>query len=92
MYRTENQKSNEKGVAEFNESCTFKASPEANLVFGAVSHHKFSKDTDLGVAQINLGDPQIQQEGQVAIKLGKGHLVLKIEYGDACLLYTSRCV
>lgn len=83
LYRTENQKSNEKGVAEFNESCTFKASPEANLVFGAVSHHKFSKDTDLGVAQINLGDPQIQQEGQVAIKLGKGHLVLKIEYGDA---------
>lgn len=82
MYRTENKKSNSEGWVDFGESCEFKASPEANLVFGGVTVHRFGKDTELGVAQINLGDPQIQQEGQISVRLGRGHLILKIDYGN----------
>ncbi|SCU97823.1 LAFA_0G13520g1_1 [Lachancea sp. 'fantastica'] len=82
MYRTESRKTNSEGRVEYNESCEFKASPDANLVFGGVSTHRFGKDTELGVAQVNLGDARIQQEGILSLKLGKGSLLLRIEYGD----------
>lgn len=81
LYRTEERKADNDGKVKFEEECTFKASPEANLVFGAVALHRFSKDTELGVAQINLADSQIQQDGQLAMKIGRGHLILKIDYG-----------
>ncbi|SCV01123.1 LAMI_0G09450g1_1 [Lachancea mirantina] len=82
LYRTENRKTDGNGFTSFDETCSFKASPEANLVFGGVLVHKLSKDTDLGIAQINLGDPHIQQEGQLSLRLGKGHLIVKIDYGS----------
>ncbi|SCV04886.1 LANO_0G13586g1_1 [Lachancea nothofagi CBS 11611] len=83
MYRTDNQKTDSEGRVQYTGAlCEFKASPEANLVFGAVATHRFGKDTELGVAQVNLGDSQIQQEGTLSLKLGRGHLLLKIEYGD----------
>ncbi|SCU90590.1 LAME_0E09208g1_1 [Lachancea meyersii CBS 8951] len=83
MYRTESRKTNSEGRVEFNESCEFKASPDANLVFGGVATHRFGKDIELGVAQVHLGDAQIQQDGILALKLGKGNLLLRIEYGDS---------
>ncbi|CEP61687.1 Tcb3p LALA0_S03e08548g [Lachancea lanzarotensis] len=82
MYRTESRKTNSEGRVDYNESCEFKASPDANLVFGGVSTHRFGKDTELGVAQVQLGDARIQQEGILSLKLGKGNLLLRIEYGD----------
>ncbi|CAI4047638.1 Tcb3p SKDI_13G0660 [Saccharomyces kudriavzevii IFO 1802] len=81
IYKTKSQKTNNDGIALFDEECSFKASPEANLVLGAISHQKLSRDKDLGFAQINLGDPQIQQDGQISVKLGDGHLIVKINYG-----------
>ncbi|CAI4689726.1 ACH_G0040030.mRNA.1.CDS.1 [Saccharomyces cerevisiae] len=81
IYKTKSQKANNDGVAVFDEECSFKASPEANLVLGAISHQRLSRDKDLGIAQINLGDPQIQQDGQISVKLGDGHLIVKINYG-----------
>lgn len=80
ILRTEDRKADEQSICTFNDAVEFRAPPEANIVFGAVSHHKFSRDTELGVAQINLGDPQIQQEGQIALRLGTGHLILKLAY------------
>ncbi|KAH3900035.1 Tcb3p SCDLUD_004352 [Saccharomycodes ludwigii] len=82
LHKTDKVKSNKDGVATFGDSVSFKASPEANLVFGVIVHHTFSKDTELGAAQINLNDPQIQQEGQIMIRLGKGQIMLKIDYGS----------
>ncbi|SCU98728.1 LADA_0H14994g1_1 [Lachancea dasiensis] len=82
LYRTENKKTSDGRVDFDNESFEFKASPEANLVFGGVAAHRFGKDTELGVAQVNLGDSQIQQEGLLSLKLGKGNLLLKIQFGD----------
>lgn len=82
LYRTRTQKTDEKGVARFDESCTFKASPEANLVFTAVSHHKLTKDKEIGIAQITLNDPQIQPGEQIAIKLADGHVLFKLDYGN----------
>ncbi|AET37391.1 Tcb3p Ecym_1139 [Eremothecium cymbalariae DBVPG len=83
LYRSEKQKADATGACIFhNEICEFKAPPEANLVFGAVAHHTFSKDTNLGVAQINMGDPQLKQDSQVSIKLGSGHIIFKIEYAQ----------
>ncbi|EDO16094.1 hypothetical protein Kpol_1001p6 [Vanderwaltozyma polyspora DSM 70294] len=81
LFKTKPQKTDDDGIAHFNENCEFKASPEANLVFGVVAHHKLSKDRDLGLAQINLGDPQIQNEGNIAIKIGEGRIIVKIDYG-----------
>lgn len=81
ILKTKTQKSDSEGIAVINETCLFKASPEANLVFGAVSHHTLSKDRDLGIAQIQLSDPQIQTDGNIAIKLGGGHIIVKINYG-----------
>ena len=81
IYKTKSQKANNDGVALFDEECSFKASPEANLVLGAISHQRLSRDKDLGIVQINLGDPQIQQDGQISVKLGDGHLIVKINYG-----------
>ncbi|EJS42515.1 tcb3p [Saccharomyces arboricola H-6] len=81
IYKTKSQKANDQGVALFDEQCSFKASPEANLVLGAISHQRLSRDKDLGIAQINLGDPQIQQDGQISVKLGDGHLIVKVNYG-----------
>lgn len=81
IYKTKSQKTNDDGIALFDEECSFKASPEANLVLGAISHQRLSRDKDLGIAQINLGDPQIQQDGQISVKLGDGHLIVKISYG-----------
>ncbi|AMD22088.1 HGL252Wp [Eremothecium sinecaudum] len=80
VYRTEKQKADANGTCFFNETCEFRAPPEANLIFSAVSHHTFSKDTKLGVAQVNLADPQLRQDGQILIKLGTGHIIFKLQY------------
>lgn len=80
LFRTHDRKADANGVCSFNETVDFRASSDANIVFGALSHHTFSKDTDLGVCQINLSDPQLNQDGQVALKLGNGHLIFKIMY------------
>ncbi|CCH61524.1 hypothetical protein TBLA_0E04720 [Henningerozyma blattae CBS 6284] len=85
LFMTKTLKADDKGVVAFNDEGKFKASPEANLVFGAIAHHKFSKDRDIGVAQINLDDEQIQQENNIAIKLGDGHVVVKVDYGGEAL-------
>ncbi|AGO12493.1 AaceriAER148Wp [[Ashbya] aceris (nom. inval.)] len=81
LYRTEKQKADVNGVCTFHESCDFQAPPEASLIFGAVAHHTFSKDTNLGIAQVALNDSQIRQDGQILIKLGPGHLIFKLSYG-----------
>ncbi|QLQ79952.1 hypothetical protein HG537_0C06010 [Torulaspora globosa] len=81
LYKTKTQKADDNGVAKFDETCPFKASPQANLVIGAISHHKLTKDKELGVAQIALNDPQLQQPGdQIAVKLSEGRVILKIDY------------
>lgn len=81
LYKTKTQKADEKGVAKFDETCIFKASPQANLIIGAISHHKLTKDKELGVAQIALNDPQLQQPGdQIAVKLSDGRVILRIDY------------
>lgn len=80
LHRTHERKADENGVCQFNEVVDFKATGDSSIVLGAVAHHKFSKDTELGVSQINLSDPQLQQEGQVALRLGSGHVIFKIEY------------
>ncbi|AAS52831.1 AER148Wp [Eremothecium gossypii ATCC 10895] len=81
LYRTEKQKADVNGVCTFQETCDFQAPPEASLIFGAVAHHTFSKDTNLGIAQVALNDSQIRQDGQILIKLGPGHLIFKLSYG-----------
>lgn len=83
LYKTKTQKADEKGVTKFDETCSFKASPQANLVFGAVSHHKLTKDKELGMAQVALNDPQLQQPGdQIAVKIADGRVILKIDYAS----------
>ncbi|QLL32432.1 hypothetical protein HG536_0C06010 [Torulaspora globosa] len=81
LYKTKTQKADDKGVAKFDEKCSFKASPQANLIIGAISHHKLTKDKELGMAQIALSDPQLQQPGdQIAVKLSEGRIILRIDY------------
>ncbi|CDO92223.1 unnamed protein product [Kluyveromyces dobzhanskii CBS 2104] len=80
LHRTHERKADDNGVCRFDEEVEFRATGAASIVFGAMSLHKFSKDTELGVSQINLSDPQLQQEGQVALRLGSGHIIFKVEY------------
>lgn len=82
LYKTKNQKVDEKGIARFDETCAFKASPQANLVFGVTSHHKLTKDREIGIAQITLNDPQLQQGDQIAVKLAEGKVLFKIDYAS----------
>lgn len=83
LYKTKTQKADDKGIAKFNETCHFKASPQANLVFGAISHHKLTKDKELGFAQVALNDPQLHQPGdQIAVRLAEGRVILKIDYAS----------
>lgn len=82
LYKTRSQKVDEKGIAKFDEACAFKASPQANLVFGATSHHKLTKDREIGIAQIALSDPQLQQGDQIAAKLAGGKIIFKIDYAS----------
>lgn len=82
LYKTKSQKVDEKGVAKFNETCHFKASPQANLVFGVTSHHKLTKDREIGIAQITLNDPQLQQGDQIAVKVAEGKIIFKIDYAS----------
>ncbi|QLG73085.1 hypothetical protein HG535_0E01690 [Zygotorulaspora mrakii] len=81
IYRTRTVKADEKVIAKFDETCSFKASPEANLVFAAISHHKFTKDKEIGIAQITLNDPQIQRGEQIAMRLADGRILFKLDYG-----------
>ncbi|CCD24627.1 Tcb3p NDAI_0D03130 [Naumovozyma dairenensis CBS 421] len=85
LYKTRVQKANDNGTNVFNEACAFKASPEATLVIGAVAHHKLSKDKSLGIAQVNLGDPQIQKDENLALKLNDGHVIIKLDYAKEAL-------
>ncbi|SMN18742.1 similar to Saccharomyces cerevisiae YML072C TCB3 Lipid-binding protein, localized to the bud via specific mRNA transport [Maudiozyma saulgeensis] len=82
LYKTRNQKVNEKGLAQFGESCKFKASPEANIVLTAISRHLLGKDKDAGVAQVLLSDPKVQAGENLAVKIGSGQLVIQINYGQ----------
>ena len=83
LYKTRNQKVNEKGVAQFSESCKFKASPEANIVLTAISRHLLGKDKDAGVAQILLSDPKVQSGENLAVKVGTGQVIVQINYGQS---------
>lgn len=80
LHRTHERKSDDKGTCHFDETVNFKATGDAVIVFGAVAHHTFSKDTELGVSQISLSDPQLHQDGQIGLRLGNGHIIFKIKY------------
>lgn len=82
LYKTRNQKVNENGLAQFGESCKFKASPEANIVLTAISRHLLGKDKDAGVAQVLLSDPKVQAGENLAVKIGSGQIVVQINYGQ----------
>lgn len=83
LYKTRNQKTNEKNLAVFNESCKFKASPEANIVFTAISRHLLGKDKDAGVAQVLLSDPKVQAGENLSVKIGSGQIVVQINFGQS---------
>lgn len=83
LYKSNSKKEDASGVATFDESFTFQGPPEASLVFGAISHHLLTKDKDLGLAQIALNDPLVQQGGNISIELGRGIIVFKLNYGKA---------
>lgn len=80
IYRTKTLKVDDNNIAKFDETCAFKASPEANLVFAATSHHKFTKDKEIGIAQITLNDPQILPGEQIAMRLASGRILFKLDY------------
>lgn len=82
LHKTETRRADKEGVVYFGDSFDFNAPPEANLVFGAEKHQTFGKDLELGFAQLHLGDPQIQQEGQLLLRIGQGALIIKIQYGN----------
>ncbi|CCF59812.1 hypothetical protein KAFR_0I00310 [Kazachstania africana CBS 2517] len=81
VYKTANHRAQENGIVTVNETCAFKASPEANLVIGAISRHTLGKDRDVGIAQILLNDPQIHVEENMAVKLAEGRIIVKVNYG-----------
>ncbi|SJM86719.1 related to Tricalbin-3 [Zygosaccharomyces bailii] len=81
LYKSYSQKEDESGVATFDESFNFQGPPEATLVIGAISHHMLTKDKDLGIAQIALSDPLVQQGGNISVELGRGFVVFRLTYG-----------
>ncbi|GMM53744.1 Tcb3 protein [Maudiozyma humilis] len=83
LYKTRNQKMNDKNLAVFNESCRFKASPEANIVFTAISRHLLGKDKDAGVAQVLLSDPKVQAGENLSVKIGSGQIVVQVIFGQS---------
>lgn len=83
LYKTKNQKSDEEGLALINETCKFKASPEANIVLTAISRHIIGKDKDAGVAQILLSDPKVQAGDNLSVKIGSGQVIIQINYGQS---------
>ncbi|CCE61715.1 hypothetical protein TPHA_0B00440 [Tetrapisispora phaffii CBS 4417] len=82
IFKSKPKKADAKGVVYINENCVFKSSPDATLIFNAVSHHTLAKDKDLGITKLNLSDPQISSTGNIGVKLGEGMIVVKIDYGD----------
>lgn len=81
LYKSRSQKEDEGGNAPFNESFTFRGPPEGTLIFEAISHHRLTKDMELGTAEIPLNDPQIQIGGNISLKLAEGTVIFRTEYG-----------
>ncbi|CAR26642.1 hypothetical protein ZYGR_0H04600 [Zygosaccharomyces rouxii] len=81
LYKSKTQKEDEGGNATFNESFAFRGPPEGSLVFEAISHHRLTKDIELGIAEIPLNDPQIQIGGNINLNLGEGTVVFRTDYG-----------
>lgn len=82
LFVTNTIKADDDGLTKFDEDHVFEASSESAMVFDAVAHHKFSKDKDVGVAQINLTDPHVQQGKKLALKLGEGRIIIRLEYAS----------
>ncbi|GCE98641.1 hypothetical protein ZYGM_001275 [Zygosaccharomyces mellis] len=81
LYKSKSQKEDEGGNAAFNESFIFRGPPEGVLVFDAISHHRLTKDMELGTAEFPLNDPQMQIGGNIPLKLAEGTVIFRVSYG-----------
>lgn len=81
IYKTDIKKADVYGNCMFDELVEFEALPDSKLILTVLTSHKFRKDTEVGVAQINLSDPYIQCQDDMIVKLNKGQIVCKVEYG-----------
>lgn len=80
IYKTKKNKTDTSGINTFNESVRFKASPDANIILGAVSIHTLGKDKELGFGQVSLRDEQVLLGQPITVNVGQGHLQVQIDY------------
>lgn len=80
IYKTKKSKADSTGVNTFQEAVKFKASPDANVILGAVSVHTLGKDKEVGFGQVSLRDEQVQMGQPITVNVGEGHLQVQLEY------------
>ncbi|KAH3672034.1 hypothetical protein WICMUC_004481 [Wickerhamomyces mucosus] len=78
IYTTKNVKSSN-GVIRWDEEVKFDAPKEAEIVFGGVIHHTFSKDQELGNTKIKLVDV-IDNPRDLELDLGQGQILVSFRY------------
>jgi Ca2+-dependent lipid-binding protein len=67
------------GVIRWDEETMFDAPKEAEVVFGGVVHHTFSKDTEIGTASIKLSEV-VDRPRDITLELGQGEIVVSFRY------------
>lgn len=80
IYKTKKCKADNNGDIEFHEDVQFKASPEANIILGAVSVHTLGKDKEVGFGQVSLKDPSVHMGQPITVNVGEGHVTVLIDY------------
>lgn len=78
IYRTKNVKATNH-VLRWDEETSFDAPMDAEVVFGGLLHHKFSKDEELGTATIKLAEV-VDSPRDIDLKLGQGQIVVSFRY------------
>ncbi|KAH3678186.1 hypothetical protein WICPIJ_008904 [Wickerhamomyces pijperi] len=67
------------GVLRWDESVTFDAPKEAEIIFGGLIKHKFAKDEELGTAKVKLIDA-VDNPRDMELNLGSGQIVVSFRY------------
>ncbi|CEP21481.1 hypothetical protein BN1211_1579 [Cyberlindnera jadinii] len=78
IYKTKKTKATS-GVIRWDDEVSFDAPKEAEVVFGGVVHHTFSKDTELGTATIKLSEV-IDSPREITLSLGQGEISVSFRY------------
>ncbi|ONH69511.1 Tricalbin-3 [Cyberlindnera fabianii] len=78
FYHTKNVKASN-GAIRWDEETKFDAPKDAEIVFGGVVHHTFSKDQELGNAKIKLSEV-IDSPRDITLDLGTGQIIVSFRY------------